>query len=185
LLARARAIGYELLVDDKTLRFRKRKNDRGKTVTLTSTHGLLTFYAYLSTADQVSEVTVRGWDPKARQALVGRARPADVAGTMQGAEVGPAAAQRLFSRRVRTIVDQPVTTQNEADLLARGVLNEMALGYITGEGTAVGNPAIQAGTVIELGGLGTRFSGLYYVTQVRHVFDGPFLTHVQVRRNAA
>src|SRR5262249_48075595 len=136
LLTRARAIGYELLVDDRTLHFRKRKNDRGKTVTLTFSHGLLTFYAYLSTADQVSEVTVRGWDPKARQALVGRARPADVTGKMQGSEVGPAAAQRLFGTRVRTIVDQPVTTQNEADLLARGVLNEMALGYIVGEGTA-------------------------------------------------
>ena len=185
LLTRARAIGYELLVDDRTLHFRKRKHDRGKTVTLTFTHGLLTFYAYLSTADQVSEVTVRGWDPKAQQALVGRARPADVTGKMQGSEVGPAAAQRLFGTRVRTIIDQPVTTQNEADLLARGVLNEMALGYITGEGTAVGNPAIRAGTVIELGGLGTRFSGLYYVTHVRHVLDGPFLTHIQVRRNAA
>jgi phage protein D len=185
LLTRARAIGYELLVDDKTLRFRKVKNDRGRAVGLDFTHGLMTFYAYLSTADQVSQVIVRGWDSKTKQALVGQAQAADVTGTMQGTEVGPAAVQRLFGTRTLTMVEHPVATQHEANLLARGLLDDIALSYIVGEGTAVGDPAIKVGTVIELGGLGQRFSGSYYVTQVAHVWDGRFVTHFQVRRNAA
>ena len=186
LLARARASGYEVLVDDRTLRFRKVRHDRGKTVTLDFAHGLLTFYAYLSTADQVSQVIVRGWDPKTKQALVGQARAADVTGAMGGRQSGPAAVQSLFGdARTRTVIDHPVATQNEADLLARGLLNDIALSYVVGEGTAVGDPAIKVGSVVELGGLGERFNGLYYVTQVAHVWDGRFVSHLQVRRNAA
>lgn len=184
LLARAAASGYELSVDDATLRYRRLQHDRGKTVTLDFLHGLMTFTAYLSTADQVGQVTVRGWDPMAKQTLVGQARAADVRGAMAGREAGPAAADRLFGARTLAVVDQPVATQNEADLLARGILNELALGYVVGEGTAVGDPALRAGAVVEIDGLGQRFSGLYYVTRATHVWDGQFVTHLAVRRNA-
>jgi phage protein D len=185
LLARARAIGYELLVDDKTLRFRKFKHDRGKLVTLDFTHGLMTFYAYLSTADQVSQVVVRGWDPKTKEPLVGQAKASAVIGTMGGTQVGPAAAEKLFGPRILSVVEHPVATQNEADLLAIGLLNDIALHYLVAEGTAAGDPALKAGAVIELGGLGERFSGLYYITDVTHVWDGQFVTHFRLRRNAA
>ena len=67
-----------------------------------------------------------------------------------------------------------MATENEAELLARGLLNELALNYIVGEGTAVGDPAIRVGTVIALDGLGKRFNGLYYVTQVAHRLGWPF-----------
>lgn len=185
LLMRARAIGYELQVADKTLRFRKTKHDRAQAITLSFTHGLMTFYAYLSTADQVSQVTVRGWDPRTKQALVGQAQASDLPATMQGTQVGPAAVQSLFGPRTLTVVEHPVATQNEADLLARGLLNDLALNYIVGEGTAVGDAAIRVGTVMALDGLGKRFNGLYYITQVAHVWDGQFVTHLRVRRNAA
>jgi phage protein D len=185
LLARARAIGYEMLVEDRTLRFRKIKSDRPKALTLSFTHGLMTFYAYLSTSDQVSQVTVRGWDPRTKQALVGQARASDLTATMQGTRVGAASTQSLFGSRTLTVVEHPVATQNEADLLARGLLSDLALNYIVGEGTAVGDPSIQVGTVIELDGLGRSFNGLYYVTQVAHVWDGQFVTHLRVRRNAS
>ena len=185
LLTRARTIGYELLVEDKTLHFRKIKNDRGKTVTLNFKQGLETFYAYLSTADQVSQVVVRGWNPKDKQAIVGQAQASDVTGTMQGQKVGPEAADGLFGTRTLTVVDLPVVTQNEADLLAKGLLNDVALEYLIAEGRARGDPAIKVGSVIELGGVGQRFSGLYYVTHVIHIYDGGLISHFQARRNAA
>lgn len=185
LLTRARGIGFELLVEDKTLHFRKIKNDRGKTVSLDFKQGLETFYAYLSTADQVSQVVVRGWNAKDKQAIVGKAQASDVIGTMQGQKVGPAATDSLFGTRTLSVIDLPVTTQNEADLLAKGLLNEVALKYIVAEGKARGDPAIKVGRVIELGGMGQRFNGLYYVTHVSHFWDGQFTTHFHVRRNAA
>jgi uncharacterized protein len=186
LLGRARAIGYELLVDDKTLRFRKVKSALGKTATFSATKDVLAVSAYLSTANQVSEVSVLGWDAKAKKSLVGRAQPGDVNGSMGGSTSGPSDADARFGTRTLTVVEHPVATQNEADLLARGYLNELALDYLVAEAELVGEPSMRPGTVIELDGLGTRFSGLYYLTRVRHVLGEPgFTTHIEARRNAA
>jgi phage protein D len=167
------------------MRFRKLRNDRGPAVTLDFLHGLISFEADLSTADQVSTVTVRGWDPATKAALIGQATAGDLNGAMGGTTTGPAGAEVPFGARALAVIDQPVATQNEADLLARGILNEIALDYIVGEGVAAGDPAITAGSVIELGGLGRRFSGRYYLTEVTHVWDGRFTTRFRVRRNAA
>jgi phage protein D len=185
LFSRARATGFELLVDDKTLHFRKLRHDRGTALTLDFTHGLISFEGYLSTSEQVGQVTVHGNHPESLEAIVGMARAGDVAATMGGAQTGPAATDGLFGARTLTITDQPVASQAEADQLARSILEEIALGYITGEVTANGNPSIRVGSVVELTGLGRRFSGSYYVIRVRHVWDGQFLTHLQVRRNAS
>jgi hypothetical protein len=42
---------------------------------------------------------------------------------------------------------------------------------LTGSGSTIGNPAIKAGRVINLLGLGSQFSGLYRVTSATHTFD--------------
>lgn len=185
LLARARSIGYELLVDDKTLIFRKVRNARGKVETLSATGELLSVSAYLSTANQVSEVTVLGWDPKAKKALVGRAQDSDLNGTMGGQTSGPAAT-KPFGAHTLTVVEHPVATQKEADLLAKGFLNELALEYVVAEAELIGRPTLRAGAVVELDGLGKRFSGAYYLTRVRHRL-GPngYRTRLHARRNAA
>jgi uncharacterized protein len=44
----------------------------------------------------------------------------------------------------------------------------MALGLICGDGEAVGNTSVAAGTTIRLSGLGTRFSGIYYIRRAEH-----------------
>jgi phage protein D len=185
LMARARAIGYELLVDGTKLHFRKSRHDRGKTELIDPTHGLVAFQAYLSTADQVGKVVVRGWDPKAKAALVGQAESGAVTGTMNGQHLGPDTAKTAFGASTLGLVDHPVATQGEADALAQGVLDRTALDYLTAEVTAVGNSSILAGTVIEIGGIGQRFSGLYYVTEVEHAWQQRFVTKARLRRNAA
>jgi len=43
---------------------------------------------------------------------------------------------------------------------------------ITGSGSVIGNPSIIASRILELKGLGGRFSGLYRVTSATHTFDG-------------
>lgn len=185
LLSRARASGFELLMDEKTLHFRKPRSGAGKTATISATTTLVSATATLSAADQLGAVSVRGWDPKAKQALVGKAAPGDLNGTMGGKKTGPEAGDAAFGAATVTVVERPVATQNEADLLAHGLLNELALEYVRAEATVVGDPTLHAGDVVELDGLGTRFSGLYYLTRVRHVLHDGYLTHLEARRVAA
>lgn len=54
---------------------------------------------------------------------------------------------------------------------------------LTGTGNAVGNPAIKAGRVINLAGLGSQFSGLYRITSATHTFDASgYKTSFKVRK---
>ena len=54
---------------------------------------------------------------------------------------------------------------------------------LTGSGTTIGEPAIKAGAVINLEGLGEQFSGLYRITTATHTLDnGGYRTTFGVRK---
>lgn len=185
LLERARRIRYELVIEDGALKFRKAANDRGSVVTLEFGFTLRSFYPRLSTASQVSEVLVQGWNPKTKQAITGRAGGGDEVSKMGGQRLGASIAESAFFPTKNVITDKPVFSEGEANQIAKGMFNDMAVEFITGEGTAIGNGDIQAGTVIELKKLGQRFSGLYYVTSAKHTIDSAgYSTTFTVERNA-
>ena len=187
LLMRARRIRYEVLVLDQSLVFREAANNLGEVVTLEYQRDLKFFAPRLSTAQQTSEVSVRGWNPTSKEAILGVARAGDETSKMAGQEVGPAIADAAFGTTVGSLVRLPVASQAEADQIAKARFNDMAIELISGEGEAVGNPAIRAGTTLRVDGLGARFSGLYYVKKAEHCF-GPkigYVTKFNVSRNAS
>jgi hypothetical protein len=54
---------------------------------------------------------------------------------------------------------------------------------LTGSGGTVGNPAIKAGRVIQLDGVGEQFGGLYRITSATHTIDsGGYRTSFEVRK---
>src|SRR5205823_3852185 len=80
---RAARIDYEVVVDDTKLSFRKRQTDRDSGIKLSFTGqpaALLRFKPRLSTANQVSRVICRGWDPVRRKEIVGMASAEAVLG---------------------------------------------------------------------------------------------------------
>ena len=49
----------------------------------------------------------------------------------------------------------------------------------------MGNPKLQSRVLVELKGLGRRFSGNYYVTSTTHTIDsGGYRTDFEAKRNA-
>ncbi|MFL6332155.1 MAG: phage late control D family protein [Pyrinomonadaceae bacterium] len=185
LLVRARRIGYEVTVKDKTLNFRKQSNDKDKLVSLDFGLTLTSFYPRLNTLSQVSDVVVQGWNPKTKEAISGKAQPGDENSKMGGSKLGASISKETFFKATAFVVNRPVFTEGEASQIAKGRFNEMAVDFITGEGTAIGNTDIRAGEVVELNGLGKRFSGLYYVTSSTHEV-GPkgYRTRFTVGRSA-
>ena len=118
--------------------------------------------------------------------MVGQADDGDQRSTMGGTLGGPSASASAFGNTSAASVVQPVSTQAEADQIARGRFNEMALAYISGEGVAVGRTDLRAGSVVRIEGLGRRFSGQYYVTSTVHSYTPTqgYRTAFTVRRNA-
>jgi phage protein D len=184
--ARAQRNGYEMTVFDRTLYFRPRGNDESEVLTLNRAVELLAFYPRLTTVGQVQELFVRGWNPKEKKEFVARSGTGDESSLMSGSASGPDAARRSFGETGSIFVDSPMLSQAEADHMARGWFGEMALHYIVGHGTCIGQPALRAGSVVKIEGLGKRFSGRYYVTSTEHSYKPKvgYHTTFTVRRNA-
>jgi phage protein D len=181
---RAARIGYEVIVQHKTLLFRPLKPQSQPAVTL-NRKDLLEFSPRLSTLGMVGEVEVHSWDAKQKKAiLLGKASHRDVEAL--GQTSGVKTAVKEFGKTTQVIIDPPATTK-EVQAIAQGQLNRIALGYITGDGACSGRPDLRAGQSIQMNGLGKRFSGVYYVTATTHRFvrDEGYQTQFSVRRNAA
>jgi uncharacterized protein len=185
---RARKIGFEVNVIDTTLRFRERPTGDAEIITLRREADLLEFHPRLSTVGQFSEVVVRGWNPKDKREFVGRSRVGDETSmNRDGGVTGPAASRQAFGQSGNVAVDWPVRSQEEADQIAKEKFEEMTLSHVTGYGLCIGQPAIHAGKVVKIEGIGTRFSGRYYVTSTEHTFrpQTGYRTGFTVMRNAS
>lgn len=142
---------------------------------------LINFNPTLSLNRQVGKVTVKAWDPTTKSILKYTAGPSDLP-TSGGGDNGPSAIQTRFQDREDIVVDQPVTSQQEAKALAIALLRERAYSYITANGQVIGVPDLRPGDNIEVQGLGKRFSGQYYVTKVEHALGSSgYLTTFDVR----
>ena len=142
---------------------------------------LINFNPTLSLNRQVGKVTVKGWDPITKSIIKYTAGPSDLPTSGSG-ENGPSAIQARFQDREDMVVDQPVTSQQEAKTLATALLRERAYSYITANGQVIGIPDLRPGDNIEVQGLGKRFSGSYYVTKVEHTLGSSgYLTTFEVR----
>ena len=87
---------------------------------------------------------------------------------------------------ILTYVNRPISSPaditNSALFLTRK-LREVINNRLTGTGSAIGNPAIRAGIIIELDNLGPDFSGAYRVANTSHTIDGDgYRTSFKVRK---
>ncbi len=172
LIERAQRVGVRVFVKDDTLHFQQFPDVGEQTPTLEWADNLLEFSARLTTAHQVSEVMVQGWDPDKQQQIVGSATRANDLPEIGESQQGSQAVESAFGGSAKEIiVDRPVFTQAEADALAQSICDEIGQGFVQAECVCIGNPAVQAGGMVELEGLGNRFSGSYRVTHALHRYD--------------
>ncbi|GAB4276317.1 MAG: VgrG-related protein [Candidatus Promineifilaceae bacterium] len=180
LMQRAWRIGYECFVIDSKLHFRKPPNN-GSGITLIWGQDLLSFMPRMTVAEQVNEVLVKGWDADQMEPIVGQASSGRLYAGVQESKDGKAWGQQ-FGTGKKVIVDQPVISQAEADVLAQARLDEISGAFVEAEGEAHRKPEIRAGQMVSLDGLGERFSGTYLVTAVTHYYTPAGLkSHFTVR----
>ena len=108
---------------------------------------------------------------KRSRSLPRRLRP--TAALNQGGlgKTGGAAAQAAFGAAESIITDQPVFTADEATALANGLSNDISRDFFQAEGTCTGDPRVKAGYKVTIKGVGTRFSGKYFVTSATHIYN--------------
>lgn len=192
LMERARRIGYDLFVEEQgqngqagqpLLRFGRSLQVRQTTYQLTYGRSLIEFKPELSTANQVSEVTVRGWDAVNKKKIEQTANRSQISVKGVGAAGGQAAIEQSFNQRKEIVATKPIESEAEAKTLAVRTLEENAKDMVKGTGSTVGLPDLRAGSVVQIDGLGKRFSGRYFVTSSTHAMgDGGYTTQFDCRR---
>ena len=183
LKARAREIGYELTVVDGKVNFGRpeqaqsgpQAGDLNSTDRLQLILGtnLESFRPRLTSAEQVSEVQVRGWDPSRKEKLVGTASASTSAAQLTSSTqpVTPADLASTFGGPTYVSVDRAHTKQAEVDAVAAALNEQIAGAFAEAEGVAKGDPRLKAGTAVSVGLAGDPFEGRYTLTSTRHVFD--------------
>ncbi|MGB3185593.1 MAG: VgrG-related protein [Ornithinimicrobium sp.] len=171
--------GYEIAVREAKLTFTKPSsasdapspNGSGARVPLVLAMGtdLLRLRSVVTSAQQVKEVEVRGWDVTSKQALTAT-EPA-ATDRVELPEASPQALASVFGDPAYVSTDVPYGTQAEVDAMAAALAEEVAGCFAELEGVARGNPEIRADAAISIDHLGSPFDGKYTVTSSRHRFD--------------
>lgn len=189
LTRRAQRIGYEVFVKGRTLYFKQPGYRQNPTAALSLEWGrdLMSFRPSLRTHGVDTEVTVRGTQTASggdKTALVGTASAGDERVRL-GARTGSQYAQERLGGSPRVYEDHNVSSQEEANEIALAQLERRSMGYITGRGACIGDPGLMPRKIIEIRGIGEKFSGDYYVTKVTHTVDASgYRCDFEVKRNA-
>jgi phage protein D len=178
----ARENGYSYWVEGETLYF-KRSRPAPNRIELEWGKTLINFSPRLSTAGQVNEVEVRRTDPIQREPLVEHVHRSPAATNF----LSPAGQRQLErgaggSSKLVVAEGTTVSSSQEAQAYAESVMRQQERNLIRGNGTALGNPDIRLGTILNLRRIG-RFEGTYEVTQVTHsVSESGYQTSFQVEK---
>ena len=124
--------------------------------------------AVVTAAEQVSNVSVRGWDPTTKDVVVSKAdaktRSADLA------DVTPASiAKKVGDREFADVWGEGRASSQ--DRLAASLADRLAGGFAEVEAQVTGNPAIRCGVAVNLTGFGAPFDGRYTVSETIHDFS--------------
>jgi phage protein D len=169
---RARAAGAEVWVEGTSLKTKPRTKRGGSPLKLTYQQGLREFTVTADLAGQRTGVAVGGWDVAGKAALKGEADDAAVRGELNGGKSGPSVLSAALGDRKESVAHAVPLGSDEAKAVAESVMRTLARRFVVGRGVAETDARLRAGSSAELHGLGPLFDGVYYLSGVRHLFDG-------------
>ncbi len=194
LLARARQRGYVIFIQEADPKVRGSKQRlyfgpsqggripglRDVTFELEWGKSLIDFKPTLTTANQVRSVTVKGWNQRTSQPIKEKVTLAD-----RSIKLNRDLDELLekCDPRDEVVTGESVFTRLQARERAKAILTERQKEMVKASATTVGLPDLRAGQRIQISGVGSRFSGTYFITDTTHTIgDGGYTTKFSARR---
>lgn len=161
--------GCEWVVRDQVLRVAPRSTSHATVIAVADPRA---FQARYSAVEEASEVTVRGWDPGTKEAIIGKAPSSK--GDLRSNKVPVAVDNRgKFEPKEAVSYLNTPDSQTAADALAQASLRRLESNVLTGRGEVDVNPEIKPLTVVDISGVAPDWDGEYYITGVQHVWGHP------------
>jgi len=178
---RAARIGYTVFTENGKLHFVKPEPPSSPDQTLEFRENLISFRPRMTLSEQVTEVTVRGWDVKTKKAWVGQSSSSDVGAKAGVGKTGTSATNSAFGAAKRLFVRDNINSQDDAKAVAEALMNQANEHFIEADGEAEGLPTLHAGMVVEIKGVTSKFNGKYRLTSVRHEYrKGVYQTYFRI-----
>ena len=169
---RARSIDAELWMDGSTLNAKPRTNRVGGSIEMSYGNKLREFTVMADLARQRTSVTLSGWDVQAKSELKHEATDSVLGGELNGDASGASVLQSAFGARKEAIAHTVPLTSGETQTEAEALFKMTARRFIVGRGIAETSSKLRVGAYVDLKEIGPLFSGKYYLSEIRHVFDG-------------
>src|SRR5712672_4192453 len=185
LVQRAAVAGFRFNVDGKKLAFKKPRIGQAAAAKLVWRENIGRFAMEVSTFDQVSKVSTTGWDPDKMKNMTSPAKKGDEYGTQGGQITGAQLVKKMFGE-VESVLTVASGQQNLLEAVTKAEFNKRGGTFVAAEGRITGDPAVKAGTVVEVDKAGQRVNGQYYVTGSDHIFfaDTGYATEFRAKRYA-
>ena len=176
LMELARLEGYEIVIDEPsptgpsktTLKFVQSGDVLRAVYELRYGATLTEFTPTLSTAKQVSSITINGWDEAKGKRIKVEVGQQSLSGSQGLTKKLIPGSKNPVKDRKDVVSNLPVRDEQTAHAVATARLQSQNAKVVTGTGSVIGLPELRAGSQVYLWGLGQRFSGRYFVTGTTH-----------------
>jgi phage protein D len=149
---------------------------------------LSSFSPRLSTSGQVGLQCVRDYDQKLATTIVGLVPVLGVDTNLDTIleKFGRGFVDQLTSFGQQCLTDESVESFSDAFTFAKAILEELLEGLLEGSGTCIGLPQLRAGEMVNIAGVGRKFSGMYRLRQVTHsISSGGYQTTFEVTQRSS
>jgi phage protein D len=130
---------------------------------------LIALRAAVSAAEQVPEVSVRGWSVEQKQELSATEKPTTAGSQVDG--VDPVGMAGRFGAPPYLEAGTSLSTQGQVAAYAKALAAELGATAVELDGVAKGNPKLLPGSGVTLANVSDPFGGKYTLTSARHVFN--------------
>ena len=122
------------------------------------------FRPRVSSTGQVAKVTVHGWDPKKKTAIV------KSGATKASTSVLNADVDKAVNGTEVHVVTAPVSTDGDVEAAAGAIATHVGHERVQAEAHAAGDPLLLAGEYVKITGVGKRFGGVHRIVSAVHVY---------------
>jgi phage protein D len=141
------------------------------------------FSPRLSTSGQFGIQVIRGYDHELAQNIVAVLPAISLGSDLDNIieRLGSSFIDQLVRLGKNVVRNKNVDNYLDATALARSILMEILQGLFEGSGSTIGNPRLRAGDMVEIRGIGKRFSGKYTLSKVTHTIStNGYITQFEV-----
>jgi len=177
-------IGFEYFVSRGTFYYIDPRAQKSSGIEYTWGKDLISFSPSINTASLYASVDVISTPATKKETISGTAKTGSEKTMESGVITASQTAKKIFGNKTNTMSNENYESEGQCNERALAELHAIGENFLTCSVTVVGTLDVEVGKVVKLVDLGTKLSGLYFVTTVTNsISSSGYTTSFTARRN--